>query len=306
MSLQIPFERHWLLAHCQLELTTHSTATACTAIATGTADATAAGTATTALASNMLSVGGKVREPLDPKLTPDCCSISLDFVCSSGWVSATLATCGTRTMDRLCEHMVGGLFLGLCRHSWPAFVYMYVDMYIDIYLTHFIHMQAVFSFASLHCRFFLVCFCSSLFERSSHWGSRSLNSATTKSPSSLGVFMCAENAYIYMYICIYIAIYMWINVWFIAARAIALDCVPNTKYVQKQTPQRGYIAYRSQNSGCKAEEGGWRCKSAGKSTDAFSAQCSWSICSHDPDRGQNSSDLRSLCTFLSSFLHFFD
>jgi len=53
--LMIPFESSRLLAHCQLGLTTHSTATS---IAIAPAAATA-----TALASNMLSVGGKVPAP---------------------------------------------------------------------------------------------------------------------------------------------------------------------------------------------------------------------------------------------------
>jgi len=44
-------------------------------------------------------------------------------------------------MDRLCEHMVGGLFLG----ALPPFMAGFgIYVHIDIYLTHFIHMHWVF------------------------------------------------------------------------------------------------------------------------------------------------------------------
>lgn len=117
---------------------------------------------------------------------------------------------------------------------------IYICTYRYLFNTFYTHIYIASNsfFSPAKANSFCLVFRSSLFERSSHRGSRSPSTAahTTKKSS----------AFLYMlYICISIYVYklppacVWINVWFIAARAIALDCVPNTKIRTKTNPTKG-------------------------------------------------------------------
>lgn len=187
-------------------------------------------------------------------------------------------------------------------HAHPGYS---TCVHIDIYLTHFMY---IYIDSRMQLAFFCVSFFfsfdslltddsfSSVFVHpclnSLHTGVQGRltapnnnNDKKKKGPASrvLFIYICVSNISIQY---IYHGIHIWINVWFIVARAIALDCVPNTKYVQKLQDCRTAGQWEVREKVHKSQ------------ASAFQAHCNWYICSNDPDRGQRTFDFQSLTWFV--------